>query len=121
MDSSSSNSGTESMNHSKAGSEAGDSRPGSRASNRLSTSESEVKSPVGMAARSYVKDLLSKKRSSASPSLSSYISDKSSFYALSHNYDLDSSEHVPSDTDLSNSPVSISNGDGAFIEDWDLV
>nr|XP_022315834.1 serine/threonine-protein kinase LMTK2-like isoform X3 [Crassostrea virginica] len=121
MDASSSNSGTESMNHSKAGSEAGDSRPGSRASNRLSTSESEVKSPVGMAARSYVKDLLSKKRSSASPSLSSYISDKSSFYALSHNYDLDSSEHVPSDTDLSNSPVSISNGDGAFIEDWDLV
>lgn len=117
----SSNSGTESLNHSKAGSEASDSRPGSRTSNRLSTSESEVKSPVGLAARSYVKDLLSKKRSSASPSLSSYISDKSSFYALSHNYGVDSSEHVPSDTELSNSPVSISNGDGAFIEDWDLV
>lgn len=117
----SSNSGTESLNHSKAGSEASDSRSGSRTSNRLSTSESEVKSPVGLAARSYVKDLLSKKRSSASPSLSSYISDKSSFYALSHNYGVDSSEHVPSDTELSNSPVSISNGDGAFIEDWDLV
>lgn len=37
----SSNSGTESLNHSKAGSEASDSRPGSRTSNRLSTSESE--------------------------------------------------------------------------------
>ncbi|XP_061182070.1 serine/threonine-protein kinase LMTK2-like isoform X2 [Saccostrea echinata] len=120
MDASSS-SGNESLNHSKPGSEASDSRPGSRASNHLSTSESEVKSPVGLAARSYVKDLLSKKRSSASPSLSSYISDKSSFYALSHNYDLDSSEHVTSDSELSNSPVSISNGDGAFIEEWDLV
>ncbi|XP_062567208.1 serine/threonine-protein kinase LMTK2-like isoform X2 [Saccostrea cucullata] len=120
MDASSS-SASESLNHSKPASEASDSRPASRASNHLSTSESEVKSPVGLAARSYVKDLLSKKRSSASPSLSSYISDKSSFYALSHNYDLDSSEHVPSDSELSNSPVSVANGDGAFIEEWDLV
>ncbi|KAK3089353.1 hypothetical protein FSP39_002964 [Pinctada imbricata] len=104
-----------------------ESRPGSGASSLgtpCSTSESEVKSPAGIAARSYVKDLLAK-RSSTSPSHFTYsnnrsITNKASFYALSHTIDLDSTEHAGSDSEYSTSPTSMTNGDGAFMDDWDL-
>lgn len=40
---------------------------------------------------------------------------------LFYNYDVDSFEYVLLDIELFNFLVSIFNGDGVFIEDWDFV
>ena len=127
-DSSSQESDSKALNKADANdsaSSATESRPGSRASSigtPYSTSESEVKSPAGIAARSYIKDLLAKRSSTHTSSnyTTKSILNKPSFYALSHTYDLDSSEHVSSDSEPSSSPVSMTNGDGAFMDEWDL-
>lgn len=115
------NLGIESLNYFKVGSEVFDSRFGSRISNRLSIFESEVKSLVGLVVRFYVKDFLFKKRLSVSLFFFFYIFDKFFFYVLFYNYDVDSFEYVLLDIELFNFLVSIFNGDGVFIEDWDFV